>query len=76
MTANDGVYTRSFLDYTGQGFYGIGITAENDGGASILIGSTGSQAPAFINITEDGQVVSDGSIGMTHTSIEEKKYSA
>ncbi|XP_030839840.1 calcium-activated chloride channel regulator 1 isoform X2 [Strongylocentrotus purpuratus] len=63
VTANDGVYTRSFLNYTGEGFYGIGITAENDGSALILKGKTGSQAPAFINITEDGQVVSDGSIG-------------
>ncbi|XP_041474476.1 calcium-activated chloride channel regulator 1-like [Lytechinus variegatus] len=63
VTANDGVYSRSFLDYTGEGYYGVSISAENDGSAMVLVGSRGSPAMPFINITDDGYVVSDTSIG-------------
>ncbi|XP_063961444.1 calcium-activated chloride channel regulator 1-like [Lytechinus pictus] len=63
ITANDGVYSRSFVNYTGEGYYGIGITAENDGNAVVLTDSVGSSATPFINITDDGKVVSDATIG-------------
>ena len=65
VTANDGIYSRYFTGYTGTGFYGVRVVAENTGDAKVLGTSTGSRAPAYTNITDDGEIVSESTIGMT-----------
>ena len=64
MTVDDGIYSRYFTAYTGTGFYGVRVVAENDGNAKILGTAQGSRAPAFINITDDGEIISQPTIGM------------
>ena len=59
------MYTRLFTNYTGTGFYSVGIVASNDdGGAKVMTAAAESKSPVFINLTDDGQIVSNLSIGM------------
>ena len=36
MTKGDGVYSRCFTNFTGNGYYGIKVTVVNNGSAIVL----------------------------------------
>ncbi|XP_072168409.1 calcium-activated chloride channel regulator 1-like [Diadema setosum] len=63
VRVNDGIYSRFFTQFSGAGFYSIRIVAQNDGNGKVLQRASGSRAPPFVNISQDGQVESATSVG-------------